>query len=298
MRARFLPLLVFAFTACGESRKTDTAAARLWQDFSGEKALAHVQALVDFGPRPPATEAIEKARGYITAQLEGFGWKVTRQTFSDETPRGKIEFVNLIATFPGKAAPSFILCSHYDTKTFATARFVGANDGGSSNGILLEMARVLAEQPASASKVELVFFDGEEAYVSFTETDGLYGSRYFAKSLTSENKAAQFRGGILFDMVGDKSLTITLPSDSPREITIGIFAAADALGVRNHFSYDGGILDDHAPLNAAGIPTIDLIDFEYPPWHTPEDTMDKLSAESLRIVGSVAARYLAETGLK
>ena len=99
-------------------------------------------------------------------------------------------------------------------------------------------------------------------------------------------------------MVGDKSLTITLPSDSPRDITIGIFAAADALGVRNHFSYDGAILDDHTPLNAAGIPTIDLIDFDYPPWHTPEDTMDKLSAESLQIVGRVAARYLVESGLK
>ena len=99
-------------------------------------------------------------------------------------------------------------------------------------------------------------------------------------------------------MVGDKSLTITLPSDSPREITTRIFAAAEALQVRDHFTYTGGILDDHTPLNNAGIPTIDLIDFDYPPWHTPEDTMDKLSAESLQIVGSIALRYLADGPLK
>jgi Zn-dependent M28 family amino/carboxypeptidase len=199
----------------------------------------------------------------------------------------------------GKASPSFLLCSHYDTKTFETAPFVGANDGGSSNGILLEMARILAARPDLASKVQLVFFDGEEAYVSFTETDGLYGSRYFAKQVASEGKAKQFRGGILFDMVGDRELTITLSPDSPREMTRDIFAAAEALKVRKHFTYaDNGIVDDHTPLNEIGIPTIDLIDFDYPPWHTPADTMDKISAESLGIVGSVAARYLSEVALR
>ncbi|HEX8280285.1 MAG TPA: M28 family peptidase, partial [Chthoniobacterales bacterium] len=129
--------------------------------------------------------------------------------------------------------------------------------------------------------------------------DGLYGSRYFAQQLAESGKAKQFRGGILFDMVGDRSLRITLPPDSPSEITLGIFAAAEALDVRRHFTYaPGAILDDHTPLNAIGIPTIDLIDFDYPPWHTPEDTMDKLSAESLKIVGSVALRYMAEKALK
>ena len=161
------------------------------------------------------------------------------------------------------------------------------------------MARVLAQQPELARKVQLVFFDGEEAYVSFTETDGLYGSRYFAKQLASEGKAKQFRGGILFDMVGDRSLTITLPPDSPSEMTRDIFAAAEALKVRKHFTYaQNGIMDDHTPLNAVGIPTIDLIDFDFPAWHTPEDTMDKMSAESLGIVGSVALHYLVDANLK
>lgn len=270
--------------------------AKAPSEFSGENALRHVQQLVDYGPRPPASEAIEESRGYITKQLESFGWKVTPQPFNDATPRGQIAFVNLIATFPAaaKTAPSLLLSSHYDTKTFDSARFVGANDGGSSTGLLLEMARVLAQHPTAAARVQLVFFDGEEAYVSFTDSDGLYGSRYFANQLTAAGSAKQFRVGILFDMVGDRSLGITLPPDSPAELARGIFNAADTLKMRTHFTYaSGGILDDHTPLNAIGIPTIDLIDFDYPPWHTPDDTMDKLSAESLRIVGAVALQYLA-----
>ncbi len=256
--------------------------------------------MVDFGPRPPGTEAIEKTRGYLVSQLESTGWKVERQGFSDETPRGKIQFVNLIATFGANdARPLFLVCSHYDTKTFDKARFVGANDGGSSTGVLLELARVLTERPELARKVELVFFDGEEAYEAFTETDGLYGSRYFAKQLAAQDKVKLLRGGLLFDMVGDKSLTITLPPDSPPELARDIFGSADALKLRKHFTYfDRDIIDDHTPLNDAGIPTIDLIDFDYPPWHTPGDTMDKIGAESLRITGAVASYYLSEFAFK
>jgi glutaminyl-peptide cyclotransferase len=273
---------------------------RIWEEFSGEKALAHVQAMVDLGPRPPGSEAIEKTRTYVTKQLELFGWKVRRQAFTEDTPRGRIEFVNVTATFAGKdSAPFFLVCSHYDTKIFDTARFVGANDGGSSTGVLLELARVLAQRPDLARKAELVFFDGEEAYEAFTETDGLYGSRYFAKQLAAEDKTKQFRGGILLDMVGDRSLTITLPPDSPADMARDIFASAEALNLRKYFSYfDRDITDDHTPLNAVGIPTIDLIDFDYRPWHTPDDTIDKLSAESLRTVGTVVSYYLAEMALK
>jgi Zn-dependent M28 family amino/carboxypeptidase len=279
------------------------ASGKIWEEFSGENALRHVQQLVDYGPRPPGSEALEEARKYITQELEKIGWTVTRQSFTDDTPRGKMTFVNLLATFgrsdDNKTSPSFLLCSHYDTKVFDTARFVGANDGGSSNGLLIEMARVLATRPAMAAKVQLVFFDGEEAYVNFTETDGLFGSRYFAKQLQAEGKVKQFRGGILFDMVGDKALTITLPPDSPPSLTKGIFAAAEALNLRKYFTYaPGPIIDDHTPLNAIGIPVIDLIDFDFPPWHTPDDTMDKISAESLQIVAAVALRYLADEGLK
>ncbi len=272
---------------------------KIWDDFSGDKALAHVQAMVDFGPRPPGSEAIEKTRVYLTKQLEQAGWKVQRQLFSEDTPRGKVDFVNLIATYGAGAAPSFLVCSHYDTKTFDNARFVGANDGGSSTGVLVELGRVLATNPDLARKVELVFFDGEEAYEAFTETDGLFGSKYFAADLVAQDKAKLFRGGVLLDMVGDKSLTITLPPDSPPILARDIFAASEALKVREHFTYfDRDITDDHTPLNEAGIPVIDLIDFDYPPWHTPEDTIDKLNAESLRITGAVTACYLSEFAFK
>jgi glutaminyl-peptide cyclotransferase len=274
--------------------------SRVWEEFSGEKALAHVQRLVDLGPRPPGSDALEKSRDYIDNQLRVVGWQVTRQAFTDDTPRGKVRFVNLIARFSTQAknAPSFLLCSHYDTKTFDTIRFVGANDGGSSTGLLLELARVLAQHPNLAAKAELVFFDGEEAYEKFSETDGLYGSRYFARQL-GRGGPKQFRGGLLFDMVGDRSLDVTLPTDSPAELARDIFASAEALKLRSYFTYlDRELIDDHTPLNAIGVPTLDVIDFDFAWWHTAGDTMDKLSAQSLQIVGSVAAYYLSEFALK
>ena len=294
-----LLLLVLAWIVFAE--QSCAAEAKIWEQFSGEKALVHVQRLVDLGPHPAGSDAIEKARDYIEAQLRHSGWQVTRQAFTDDTPRGKIHFVNLIARFSSDAntaSPSFLFCSHYDTKLFDTIRFVGANDGGSSTGMLLEMARVLGQHPSLARKVELAFFDGEEAYENFSATDGLYGSRYFARQLQSEG-AKRFRGGILFDMVGDRSLGITLPPDSPPAMAQEVFAAAEALKLRKYFSYfDRDLIDDHTPLNGIGIPTIDLIDFDYPSWHTANDTIDKISAQSLQTVGSVALYYLAEFAFK
>jgi hypothetical protein len=292
-------LFIFLVSFAG-AQPSPASQSGVWEQFSGEKALAHVQRLVDFGPRPPGSEVIEKSRDYIENQLRQAGWQVTRQTFTDDTPRGKVRFVNLIAQFPAQrnGAPSFLLCSHYDTKTFDSFRFVGANDGGSSTGLLLELSRVLGQRPNLAARVQLVFFDGEEAYEHFSEKDGLYGSRYFAKQLGS-NGAKQFRGGLLFDMVGDRSLTITLPPDSPAEMARDIFASAEALKFRNHFTYLGReLIDDHTPLNGIGIPTVDVIDYDFAWWHTADDTMDKISAQSLQIVGSVAAYYLSEFALK
>ncbi len=292
----FAVALIGGLAACKDQRAESASNAKLWEEFSGQKAFEHVQHLVDFGPRPPASEAIEKSRDYIVKQLEQFGWSVARQEFTDDTPRGKIRFVNLIANFGGQPKASFLVCSHYDTKTFDLFQFVGANDGGSSTGALIELARVLALRPALAAKIQLVFFDGEEAYENFSATDGLYGSRYFAAHLLSKE---QFRGGILWDMIGDRSLRITLSPDSPEQLTRDIFASADALKLREHFTYFvSDVTDDHTPLNAAGIPTIDLIDFEYPPWHTAGDTMDKISAESLQIVASVTVYYLTEFAFK
>ena len=285
-------LLTTSLLGCARPAAADQ---KLCEQVSGAKALAHVQALVDYGPRPAGSEALEKSRKYIEQQLTSCGWAVNRQTFTDQTPRGTLTFVNLVARYQGRSSKSmFLLCSHYDTKLFDDIRFVGANDGGSSTGLLIELARVLAQKPELAKKIELVFFDGEEAIESFTDTDGLYGSRYFARELERAGEAKKFQGGILLDMIGDRSLGITMPLDSPSDMARDIFATAEMLKCRDRFSYfdHGTILDDHAPLNAAGISTIDLIDFDYPPWHTADDTMDKISGESLQTVGRVVICYL------
>jgi len=291
------------FIAASTATEAQCASAEsIWKEFSGENAFTHVKRLVDLGPRPAGSAALEKSRAYITEQLKSFGWNVTRQTFSAKTPRGVMTFANLIATFPSSdrsVSPSFLLCSHYDTKTFDTISFVGANDGGSSTGLLIEMARVLGMQPTKAAKTELVFFDGEEAFENFTETDGLYGSRYFANELRDSKQVKRFHGGMLFDMVGDKSLTVMLPPESPADLASSLFAAADALKVREHFTYfDRDITDDHTPLNTIGIPVIDIIDFDFPAWHTAGDTLDQISAESLRIVGQVSLYALAHSELR
>ena len=277
------------------------ARPKLWTEISGEKALAHVQRLVDFGPRPAGSEAIEKSRSYIKQELKSSGWNVSEQQFTENTPRGPIRFVNLIARFGNNATLDglFLLCSHYDTKVFDTFRFVGANDGGSSTGLLLELARVLAEQPRLAEKIELAFFDGEEAFENFSDIDGIYGSRHFAHGLAQSATAKSFRGGILFDMIGDRFLKVTVPPNSPANIARDIFASAGVLNLRNYFTYlDQDVTDDHTTLNAVGIPVIDLIDFRFNYWHTADDTIDKISAQALQIVGSVALYYLSEIAFK
>ena len=280
--------------------------AEIWKLFSGERAFGDVRKQVEFGPRPSGSPEIEPAREHIVSTLEAAGWAVERQEFTDTTPRGPMKFVNVIGRFAiGKARPAptstqrAIVCSHYDTKRFSTIQFVGASDGASSTGALLELARVLALDPALAAKIELVFFDGEEGLVQITtpddpKPDGLYGSRYYARQLRESSRAKQFEFGILWDMIGDKDLTVTLSPDSPKQLMHDILASADALGARNNFSlHDRNLLDDHVSLSTfARIPTIDLIDFDYLPWHTADDTLDKLSPESLKTIGAVTLFHL------
>lgn len=273
----------------------------IWKEFSGDKAFAEVRTQVEFGPRPAGSPAIEKARNHIEETLRRHGWDVERQSFTGETPRGPLRFINLIARFSisgarpaPQATQSAIVCSHYDTKRFSTITFAGANDGASSTGALLELARVLALDPLLAAQIELVFFDGEEAVVQFTDTDGLYGSRHYATQLRAANRHPQFKFGILWDMIGDADLKITLPPDSPADLARDLLASADALQLRSHFGYsDRAIVDDHEPLNRiARIPTIDLIDFDYPAWHTADDTLERLAPASLQKIGAVTLHHL------
>lgn len=315
-----LSLFVVLAGGCQEDSVPFDPGKAISGEVSGENAFAHVSALVDFGPRPTGSEALEKSRAYLESQLASIGWVTRRQTFTADTPNGKREFTNLRARFGETAwtgAVSGLLCSHYDTKVYKELEFVGANDGGSSTGLLLELARVLAINPAAAGKIELVFFDGEEAFgTSITSKDGLFGSKYYAAQWLLEKEQQRPRWGVLLDMIGDANLNIRaaamIPRSSLRDLATtkeqtgyivdiesvelelqgmsrSLLSAAADLDLRSYVGVSSDyIIDDHIPLNVvAGIPTIDLIDFDYPDWHTPGDTLDKISAESLAITGRV-----------
>jgi len=276
-------------------------------EFSGERAMKHVEAVVALGPRPAGSAAIETTRQYIEKQLAAEGWAVERQAFTKTTAlRGKIEFVNLRARHApgagaiewGKGGGMVVVASHYDTKWFEDFEFVGANDGGSSTGALIELAHVLAaHHPDIASRVELVFFDGEEAFgESIEPDDGLYGSHYYARALWRPLPARDKPSyGIVLDMIGDKDLLVTPPTNGDEELTRLALEVAKDLDYEQHFARGtSAIIDDHVPLDTeARFPSIDLIDFSYGAfWHKKFDTIDRLSAESLEIVGQVTVEML------
>ncbi len=309
-RPTLVALIVLALVtlACLPGCGKDKKAKLPKNEFSGERALRHVEALVGFGPRPAGSEALDRSRDYIEKELAALGWSVEHQEFTKTTElKGKVKFVNLRARYTGEGAAAIdwdegggmvVVASHYDTKWFEDIEFVGANDGGSSTGALIELAKVLGEHhPDIARKIELVFFDGEEAFgKSITATDGLYGSHYYARALWRPKPAANKPGhGIVLDMVGDKDLVVTPPPNSgERMVQLAIDCATD-LGYADHFEpYHTAITDDHVPLNTeARFPSTDLIDFSYQEfWHTKYDTLDRISAESLEIAGQVTLEML------
>lgn len=311
--AILLSILCFLGSGCGAKNgnaATDPAppqpAAELWTAFRGDLAFAEVKKQVECGPRPAGSPALANARELIDHSLRRHGWEVEHQNFDQPTPHGTKRMVNLLARFPARAGKTpqittagsrALIASHYDTKVFSTITFLGANDGASSTGALLELARVLALNPDLAQRVDLVFFDGEEAVQQFSETDGLYGSRYFASALRESGQASQYGFGIVWDMIGDKNLNITLPIDSPKQLTRAVLESAQTLGVRSAFGLlDRALLDDHVPLQQiAHIPCLDIIDFDYPAWHTADDTLEQISPASLQTVGQVTLHYLYQT---
>lgn len=266
--------------------------------FSAEQAFRHVEAQVAIGPRPAGSPALRKTAEYLESHLTASGWKVQRQEFEDLTPHGSLAFLNLRARFPLGQDPHrlwerpvrVLVGSHYDTKFFRDAHFVGANDGGSSTGILLEMARVLAGRPELARLLELVFFDGEEAIEEFSATDGLYGSRHYARTVIRRLSAkARPEAVVILDLLGEKSLNVRIPSDTPAPLRQALFSAAGELGFSSYFGvHPSRITDDHVPFQNEGIPAIDIIDLDYAAWHTSRDTLAQISPESLDIAGKTA----------
>lgn len=266
----------------------------------GDAALREAAALVALGPREAGTPGAARAAEHLRARLEALGLETVVDTFTDPTPRGQTTFRNVIARRPGQGRGRIFLGSHYDTKSGVGEGFQGANDSASSSGLLLELARVLAAGPAVQPEINFVFFDGEECMRAYGPRDGLHGSRRLAAQLVREGCAAEVWAVIVLDMVGDRDLTITIPRNGTPRLIAHVFAAAREEGVRARFSlYPGEIGDDHDPFLEAGMPAVDLIDFFYGSqpglndyWHTPEDRLDKLSAESLGVVGRVVIRVI------
>ncbi len=265
-------------------------------EIDGKEAYKYVEKLVEFGPRPSGSDSLKRQTEYIAAFARKAGAKVAIQEFNDLTPKGKIVFRNIVAETPGRSSDFIIVGSHYDTKLFENNKdvFVGANDGASSSGLLMEMLRVTAESPdLPPYRIRWIWFDGEECIDGYTDNDGLHGSKYYAGYLKKKGEISDCRGVIILDMIGDRDLTVAFPADSPKFLVKQFYQAADKLGYRKYFKMnEKTIIDDHNPFAEKNIPAIDVIDFNFPAWHTKYDTIDQVAPESLKIVGNVAMNVI------
>lgn len=262
--------------------------------FDGRRAFDHLRRLVLIGPRPAGSEALQRARTYITEQLRTFGVTVREQAFDGATPVGAIRMVNLVATIPGDRPERVIFSGHYDTKRFDDFEFVGANDGGSSAALVIELGRVLQARK-NRFTVELLFLDGEEAVIDWTGTDHTYGSRHYVQTAQRDGSLASVKAFILVDMIGDRHLALRREGNSTPWLTDLLWESARRLGFSQHFLESTTYIeDDHLPFLEAGVPAVDLIDLDYAAWHTRGDTVDQTSADSLQVVGDVLLEALPQ----
>ena len=319
-----LVLLTFLLSGCGRPAPAPPAVPALNPAaFDGQRALEEIRGLVALGPRDAGTPGAARAAGYLQGRLRAHGVDADVAAFHDAAPDGPAIFRNVIGKIPGTGGGLIILGSHYDTKAGLGPDFQGANDGGSSTGVLLELARVTAgpwrdalrrvrgHEPAAAKQpsgpnalalpdIWLVFFDGEECRVSYGPNDGFHGSRHLARQLVTERRARDVRAMVLLDMVGQRNLNVTIPRNGTPELAVKVLAAAARESVRTKFSLMyNSVGDDHVAFLDAGMPAVDLIDFQYGSlpglndyWHTAADRLDKLSPASLQVVGSVMLRLL------
>ena len=270
--------------------------------FDGAKAYDQVAKLVSFGPHPPDTPAMRSVQSYIRSELDGFGCAVDEDTFNAPTPIGTFAMKNLIAKIPGTGQGVLLLMTHYDTKR--VDNFVGAEDAGSSTGVMLEIARNLcgSGKPKQPNSVWIAFLDGEETQATFewNTADSIYGSRELAARMALSGDLKRIRAVILADMVGQYNLRILRDHDAPKWLVDTIWKTAARLGYQSVFVPDEmvGTEDDHLPFNERHVPSIDLIDLNdyinlgY--WHTAQDTLDKISPRSLATVGHVILESVQE----
>jgi glutaminyl-peptide cyclotransferase len=264
------------------------------KSFSGAEALSLTGRAVAFGERPDGSAAIGKLRIWIRQQLASCGCEVSSDAFTARTPDGPLAMENIIAKFPGKSGRAIAITGHFDTKKLAG--FVGANDGGSSTGFLLELAAVLKGRPR-IDDVYLVFFDGEEAVRDWSDTDSVYGSRHLAQKWTEDGTNRRLKALINIDMIGDKNLRIVWDTGSAASLRELFWNTADSLGYSEFFPRQGGpIEDDHMPFLNEGVRALDVINFESQNtfWHNSKDTMDKLDAHAFQVVGNVVVKVIGE----
>jgi glutaminyl-peptide cyclotransferase len=269
------------------------------QAFSGAAALAATKQVVSFGERPSGSPEMAKLRTWILSQLKPLGGQLTEDSFTGQTPTGPIPMTNIILKFPGTSGKAVVVTGHYDTKRIPMVHFVGANDGGSSTGFLIEFARAVSAMK-HANDIYVVFFDGEEAVLAnWSETDSRYGSRHLAAKWAADGTLSRIKALINVDMIGDKDLDIANDEFSSQSLRAHIAKIAANMEARKYFRSDsGGIDDDHKPFVDAGVNAMDLIDLNFGPnngyWHTAQDTMDKVSARSLQVVGNIVVELVRE----
>ncbi|HXZ27246.1 MAG TPA: M28 family peptidase [Terriglobales bacterium] len=259
------------------------------------RALEYTREVVALGPRPIGSAAHGKLEAYLRAHLKSDD--LEEDAFTAQTAAGAFPMRNLIAKFPGSKDGIIVIAGHYDT-CLTVPNFVGANDGGSSTGLPLALADALRGKKREGYSVWIVFLDGEEATRQWSDTDSTYGSRHLAEKWAKDGTAKKIKAFLLLDMVGDADLNIERDQNSTSWLEDLVYEAASRLGYQSHFyARTTTMEDDHLPMARAGIPVADLIDFDYGYgnvfWHTRQDTMDKLSARSLGIVGDVVLESVA-----
>ena len=256
--------------------------------FDSARAWEHLRRQVAFGPRPSGSAALAECRRYILAELKAAGIDAREQPFEAMTPAGAIQMTNVIATIPGRRPDRIVLATHYDSKRFREFAFVGASDGASSTAAVLELARVLRAGQREYT-VELLFLDGEEAVnTEWRDPDNTYGSKYYVRAARQAGTLAGLKALVLLDMVGDRNLDIRRDANSTRWLTDIVWSSAARLGYSSTFIDEAfAVEDDHLPFLQAGITAVDVIDLDYPQWHTAQDDLDHVSARSLQTVGEV-----------
>jgi len=284
------------------SRRT-TSTTPVVAAFNGERAMDHVRKQIDFGPRPPDSPQLAKTRAYIVNELKSYGLTVSVDEFSAATPQGEKKMANIIGEVPGETKTLILIASHYDTKLYKDMFFIGANDPAASVATLLEIGRVLGnikEKPKVTYR--LVFFDGEEAFCEGWDDcgnednpDHTYGSRHYVAQLRARNELENTGALILLDMMGYKNLELGRDSLSTKWLQDIIWETGRELGHGKIFvdRQEGVGGDDHEPFVSAGVASVDLIQLNsYPHWHKADDTIDKVSAQSMKVVGETVLASL------